>query len=202
MADSKVAVAQRPAFGLSIKLSRRFWLILGTGLLVLLAILLWYLRSQQVAEEKSLNEELDLANGRLASLELDQIVAQQEQVRSQIASTEAETQALLATLGGPADSIVASDTLYRIARECGVTIGSISASEVQTTAYAGTLCQSVSVALSADGNWPALLKFVSTLKTGFTNSLVENATFSGGGSTSEASVNVKLMVYSIEGETR
>lgn len=204
MADSKAAVAQRAPFRMSVKLSRRFWLILGVGILVMLAAVLWYLRNQQVAEQKRLTEDLATVNSRLAGLELDQLSTQQNQLRDQIAATEAKSQELYGKVATPTDSISASGTLYGIAQQCSVVITAITASEDKKTELAGIDCHSITFGVTAEGSWSDLTGFVSKLKSEFATSLLGSATFSSKDTSLQASssVNINLTVYTLEGKVQ
>jgi len=202
MADSKVASIEKTSFNLSFKVSRKFWLVLGIGVLVILIATLWYLRNQQVAEQNRLSDDLSMVNSRLAGLELDQLSAQQLQLRDEIAATKTESLDLINKIGIPTDSIAISDTLYAIALKSGVVITNISASEEQTTKLANIPCRSIALETKVTGDWSKLVEFVSDLKSDFTTCLVETMTFTVSDQplSNPSSVDIKLTVYTFEGK--
>jgi len=201
VADSKVISADTASVHLSMKVSKKVWLLLGLGILAVLAVTLWVLRNQQVAEQKRLKDELELVNSRLAGLELDQLTAQLQQTKTQTDNVNAEFLQLKGIVGNPTDSIAASDTLYAIAKKCDVAIEEISASEEQTATIAGVPCNVIALQATAKGEWSKLVDFVSALKTDFVTCLVNTAAFTRSEDPEEhlSSLRAKLTIYTFKG---
>ena len=102
------------------KLSRTSWALLIGGVLLIVFTSLGFAGTRQLREQEKLADELQVAEQRVAKLQLEQLTAEQEQLQAKLKAANAELSAAQQKLHQPNESIDAIDFIFDIAESCHV----------------------------------------------------------------------------------
>lgn len=160
------------------KLSKTSWLILTVGIFIIAFASVGFARSQRIHEQNQLHEELSLVELRLSKFQLEELASQQEELEKQLSQTMLQLETAKATLSQPTESITASDTLFDIAKTCGVEITEISSSGLTTGDLEGITCSVLSLTVRVEGNTSSLISFITTLNDTLTTGVVKSVEIS------------------------
>ena len=177
------------------------WIVVIVGV-VLAAILgsLGSVQAQQVAEKSRLEEELALAEEALNGAQ--QKTDSAEAMTSLLSETSLDLSNARTQLSRHTDSIIANETLFNLARACGVEVTEITVSPVSDEDLAEVTCSGLPVQVTVEGDTPALIDFIMTLNTTVPNGLVRSAKVTVPAVLVEQSprADVRLLIFSYEGE--
>ena len=178
------------------------WPVVIVGV-VLAAILgsLGSVQAQQLAEKGRLGEELALAEQVLNGDQQKQADSE-EDMTVLLSETSLDLTNAKAQLSRSTDSIIANETLFNIARACGVEVTEITVSPVTDEDLAEVTCSVLPVQVAVKGDMPQLVNFIMTLNTSVANGLVRSASASVPATETEEipRADVRLVIYSYEGE--
>ena len=181
----------------------RKWLIYG-AIIVLVAALttMGIIQVQQMKERDSLSDDLDMAEQLLNALEANQSSQWQDDSDTQPDDTQANFDTAKAELSQSIDSIIANESLFRIAADSSVTLTSISVSSFYDDTLAELPCSYLPLNVTAEGDLTTLLDFISRLNTDLTNGLVRLATLSipEASDKGESSADIEMVIYTYQGE--
>ena len=190
------------------KLSKKSWLILTAGIVIMAFVSVDIAHSQKIQEQNQLQEELAMAELRLGKFQLEELASQQEELEKQLSQTISQFEADKAILSQPIKSITASDTLLNIAQDCDVEITEISSSASVNGNLEGITCSVLPLTVRVEGDISSLISFVIKLNSNFKNGDVKSVEISipetSGGEEQEeeekASANVHLLIYIYQGD--
>ncbi len=179
------------------KLSKASWLILSTGVFVVVVAGLGLTRSQQIQQESQLGDELGLTQTRLTKFDIDQLRQQQADLQKQLDESAIQLTAAKDKLHQNIESIDVTDEFFRIARSRGVTVASISSSKISTEKLGDIVCSVIELSGTATGKVSNLINFVTGLNTDFTTGVVRSVQMSIPEATdqNEPSATVRLVIY-------
>jgi hypothetical protein len=182
---------------LKIKPTRQLWLLLGTGVMVIIVITLGMQRAQQITEQQRLKDDLANVQNRLAGLEIDLLVAQQEQLQKQITLTTTELDGIKNQVAVSIDSINTDQKLLSLALDCNVVITDFSAEETYAGELAGVSCYVLPVNTVVSGPQSNLINFVTRLKANFATCMVDSVemTIPETSSEEQPSASIRLFIY-------
>jgi len=159
-------------------------------------------QAQQAGERNRLGKELDMAEQVLSALETEQASSWEEEKEMRLSGARADLDTARAELSRPADSIIANEALFEIARISAVTLTEITAFPPSNDDLAGLTCSALPFTVTAEGGMSELLDFTARLNTDLVNGIVRSATLTvperptGG----DSSVNIQLIIYTYQGE--
>ncbi len=156
------------------KLGKTSWLILTLGIIIVAFVSLGIARSQQIQEQKQLDEKLSVAELRLDQLQLKQLYAQKNELEGRLSETTIQLEAAKNALRQSIESIEVTDSLFEIAEACGVEIAEISSSELGSDTLGEITCSVIRLTLSVEGDVPNLILFIIKLNNGFTTGVVRS----------------------------
>jgi hypothetical protein len=200
-----------------LKLSKTSWLILIVGVVIVAFASLGLARSSQANEHEQLNEELTVAEMRLANFQLKDLQARKGEVEAQLDEATAQLKAVKDDLSQSNESIDVTDFLFMTAQACGVVINDIHSSDLSSDELADVNCLVIRLSIAVAGDVPSLIHFVARLNTDFTTGVVDSVDISipeiteeevGGVETENStepeepeipSASIRLSVYSYQG---
>ena len=184
------------------KPSKKNWLILTIGILIIACASLVAVRSQQVHEHERLTEELSLAELRLDGSGFEQLLSQQEELEEQLSQTKSQFEATNAIFPQPIGSIAFNDTLFDIAETCGAEVIEISSSGPVSGNLEGIACHVQTLTTRVEGDVTNLISFITHLIDNLTNGVVKSVEISIPKDTGakKPSANIKLAIYSYQGD--
>jgi hypothetical protein len=157
-----------------VKLSKTSWIFLIAGVFLILGISLVMTRSQQTNDQNKLQENLKLANAKLALIKTDELTAQQEKLTTQIADYEAQTVATKAILAYSQDSIDTTTTILGEAREQGVDLLSITSPGRTTELLDGNPCETLALKVRIKGSTHNIADFIYSLSKTFPTGVIKS----------------------------
>ena len=184
------------------KISKTSLLILGTGIFVIAFASLGLINSQRLQEQSQLNDELAIAETRLNKLQLEGLASNKERLEMQLEQTISQFEAAKATLSQPNLAIDVSDNLYSIAEACGVEITNLSSTGLTNDDLESITTSVLPFTTAVGGNVSNLIYFVTRLNGDFVTGAVKSVQITTSNTTSDngSSANIRLVVYSYEGD--
>ncbi len=184
------------------KLTKKSWLLLTLGVFVITFASLGAIQSQQVRQQKRLNEELALAELRLEGFQLEQLSAQQEVLEEQLKQTISQSETTKTILSQSIGSITSSSTLFDIAQAYGVEVTEFSSSGLASGDLDGIPCSVLTLNARVEGDISDLISFIMKLNSELTTGVVKSVEISMSEATSEAksSANIQLVLYTYQGD--
>jgi type II secretory pathway pseudopilin PulG len=152
------------------KLSKKVWIIVGIGIIVVLLGIVFMVYFQQVREQQDLNERRDAAQTLSTKLDSDKgdLEDQLAQAESSLNTSQAQFPEVLESIEYGEDffKIAYGQNLYTMAGGCGVDLTSLTASS-PTDKKVGAVTYSVSsFVVVVEGNIDDILKFIDAIGTG------------------------------------
>jgi len=184
-----------------LKLSKTSWLFLAIGIFIIALVGLGAVRSNQVARQNQLDQELTQAQLRLKGFQIEQLSQRKRELERQLNQTLAKFEADRAVLSPPIDSIAISRTLFDIATTHHAEIVEINSPGLASVNLEGVRSSALAVNVRVKGDLPALVDFVAdvnnSFKTGVFKSIEINVPEATSGE--KASANIQLYLYAYQG---
>jgi hypothetical protein len=184
-----------------LKLSKTSWLILATGLFILVMAGLGIIRSQQAKEQGRLSDELSTSQQSLDALQITGLQSQLTGLQQKALQDQQQLDAAQKQLEQTIVSVDVTDKLFSIANTCGVSIISLDTAPIIPNKYEGIGLYQTSINGQVEGQLPALIDFVERLNNDFSTSLVKSTEIDipPVSSNETPSVNIQITIYSYEG---
>lgn len=184
------------------KLSKTSLLILTIGIFVIAFASLGTARSQKIHEQNQLYEEFSSAELRLSKVQLEELYSQQRGLEEWLSQILSQFEVAKAILSQPIRSITASQSLFDIAKACGVEITEVSSSGLTTDDLEGVICAVLPLAVKVEGDVSDLLNFITELNDNLATSTIKSAQISVSDTDGEegASANIRLVIYTYQGD--
>ncbi|MDD5189496.1 MAG: hypothetical protein PHE50_00455 [Dehalococcoidales bacterium] len=197
MADNKVIARSIPRFQINLKLGKKTLAVMGLGIVAIAAVGVLGYRNQQIAEQKTLEEELTVVQNRLAALGLDELHVQYASITSQIDQAKTQIHELKAQVGVPINSIETSDKLFAIAQKSGVKITNIVTIVSSPSELLKVPVDGMPVTLELQGELVKLVDYLSVLKTDFLTGYVDDVSFviSADEPATLSTATINMMIY-------
>jgi len=184
-----------------LKLGKTSWLILSAGILIIVFGSLGGAGFQQVNERNQLDEEFSMTELRLDKLQVKQPYFQEEQLKEQLNQIILQLEAARDALHPSIKSTEVIDSLFGIAKACGVKIIAINSSGLASEELEGITCAVIRLALVVEGNVSQLIDFITELNSDFTTGVVSSTNIAIPATTVEdrPSADIRLVIYSYKG---
>ena len=154
------------------KLGKASWLILTAGVLIITFAGLGVARFQQLDERDQLSGELAVAQHRLGKFQLKQLESQKHDLEQQLDRAIAQLEPVKNEISQPIESIAVTDSLFEIARACGVEITDIISSDLTDGELKGIPRSVINLSIRVEGYVPNLIDFTIKLNNDFTAGVV------------------------------
>jgi len=180
------------------KISRASWVILASGVFIIVLAGLGMTRSGQMAAEDKLAEDLQVAQARLSNLQVTQLQTQINEYNAQLNDAKSQADDILQKLKQTVISVDVAEKFFVLADYYGVTINNITTSSIAQQPFASVNCETISLSASVSGELENLINFIIGLNNNFSTGFVRAAQLSINGE--EASgASVQMTVYSQKG---
>lgn len=181
----------------NLKLSKASWLILSTGLIIVVLAGLGLTRSQQIQKQTELEEELSINEMRLNKLNIEQLQQQHDELQEQLDENTIQLNEVKYGLRATVESIDVTDKFFVIASECDVIVNSTSSSSISNDDLKGINCSVILLNASVSGELSDIINFIISLNHDYTTGYIKSFQISIGEENSSASI--QMIVYSYEG---
>jgi len=191
---------------LRIRLSRTSWILLAVGIFVILVSSLGAAYGVQQNEKNRLDEELSLAQLRLAKYSPDELSAQQEELESQLAQIESEVTANKAYLSPSIENIEVIEALFvALAEATSVEVVEINSSSLTSKKVEEISFSALPFTVRVEGDVPNLLRFVRELSQKFPTNVVESIKMNipeviEGEEIEKPAATIQLLIYTYQGD--
>jgi len=191
---------------LRIRLSRTSWVLLAVGIFVILVSSLGAAYGVQQNEKTRLDEELSLAQLRLAKYSPDELSAQQEELESQLVQIESEVTANKAYLSPSIENIEVIEALFvALAEATSVEVVEINSSSLTSKEVEEATFSALPLNVTIEGDVPNLLSFVRELSQEFPTNVVESIKMNipeviEGEEIEEPTAIIQLLIYTYQGD--
>ncbi len=207
-----------------LKLSKASWVILAAGVFLIVLAGLGLTRSQQMKEQTRLDEELNISEKRLSTLQTAQLTQQLENLRVKVEESDAQVKDAQARLDQTVISVDVADEFYKIANYCSVNITSLTTSKIVNSKYLSIPISTTSLSAAVTGDKKNIVDFIISLNNGFVTGKLGSFSISFDGAEAEeeipdseeeqeeeepeegeelatgtASASISLLIYSYEG---
>ncbi len=202
-----------------LKLSKTSWLILATGVFVVILAGLGVTRSQQLREQARMSDELSLSETRLDKFSVTDLKRQLDDLNQQVEEGRTQLSEARERLRQTVVSVDVTDEFFKIAAYSGVTVMNLATSTIADDKLEGIGLKKISLNAQAKGDLDKLVAFVINLNNGYATGYVQSAQISiqaagaeptgeseGTGDETEAppedgtTAAVQMIVYSYEGD--
>ena len=157
-----------------IKLTKTAWLLLAAGVVIVAFSSLGVAYFQQVDEKKQLDEELDLANRKLNTLQLQELRSQQQELEQQLDQVMSQLETAKADLSPSIENIAATDTVFETANDSDVVVNEYASADFNYGDLAGITFSILPISAAVRGNVPDIIDFVINLNGNFTTGVVQS----------------------------
>ena len=169
------------------RVSKKVWIIIGIGVIVVLLVLVLNTYFQQVREKQALNEQLDAAQVLSIKLETDEEDLEDEltQAQSLLGTSQAEFPQTV-------ESIEFGEYIFEIAEECDVTLATLNFPKSSAKTEGSVTYSVVSLSLPVSGALEDIFEFINTIKTDdrFASTQVKSVSLNVGGGSASISVDI------------
>ena len=182
------------------KLSKKGLLVISIGILIIGLAGLWMVRSQQVSEQKQLEEKLNLAELKLNGIKLEKLSQRQEELGQQLDETTLQSEDAKSILSQPIDNIAIGDIVFDIAAANTVNVTDLSSSGFASEELAGITCAVLPVTVGVEGSLSDIAGFITRLNGDLENALIKSVEISVPETTDEkTSANIQMVIYTYQG---
>ena len=185
-----------------IKLSKTSWLILSAGLFVVVLAGLGITRSQQLQEQKKLEEDLSLSQKSLDKIQVTDLRQQSDEIQQRMQDEQFQLDEAKKRLNQTVISVDVTDEFFSIAEYCNVVVEGMGTTPIQPNQYENIGLSTTALHVEVTGELPDLINLVTSLNNDFTTGLVKSfqITIPPSSENRTPSANVQMLIYSYEGK--
>lgn len=183
------------------KLSKTSWIILSSGVFVVILIGLGLTNSQQAKEHSAVKDELSIAEMRLDKVQSTGMQNNLEELQLQLNESMIRLAEDKDRLRHIIESIDVVDEFFLIASYCDVEIMNLSSSKISNDVLKGIPCSVVTLNATVTGKVTDIINFVISLNHDFSVGVVESAQISIAEQldSEESTGSIHMTIYSYEG---
>jgi hypothetical protein len=133
------------------KISKTSWMILASGVFIIVLIGLGMTRSGQISEQSRLEEELLVSAARLEKLHPADLQPQLDELEEQLQDALSLTAEAREKMKQTVISVDVADKFFEIAGYYGVTVNSLGTSSISNQPYESIDCETISLSASVTG---------------------------------------------------
>ncbi|MFO7773078.1 MAG: hypothetical protein R6V59_03955 [Dehalococcoidia bacterium] len=173
------------------RLSRKVWLIVGIGVIVILIAVLASTYFRQVEELGQLEDRLAVAQTRLPGL-----IADKQELENDLARARSAVATNRARYPETIHSIEYGEHIFDIARKCNVTLSGLSFPRPTNSQVGPVTYSVVTLSLPISGTRDNIFEFIQTIRTDprFASTRVNSVSMGGGSAT------ISVTIYAYKGE--
>jgi hypothetical protein len=186
-----------------IKLTKIAWLILAAGIVVVAFSSLGVAYFQQVDVKEQLDEEIEIANRKLNSLQLQELRSRQQELEQQLSDVISQLETAKADLSLSLENIAATDTVFETSNDSDVEIDEYASTDFNRGDLAGITFSILPFTATVSGNVTDIIDFVINLNANFTTGavqLVDIASSSNMTTVDNTKATIKQSIYIYQGD--
>jgi Tfp pilus assembly protein PilO len=186
-----------------IKLTKMAWLLLAAGVVVVAFSSLGVAYFQQVDEKNQLDEDLDLANRKLNTLQLQELRSQQQELEQQLSEMISQLETAKAELSPSIENIAATDTVLETANDSDVVVNEYASADFNRGDLTGITFSILPITATIKGNVPDIIDFVINLNGNFTTGVVQTVNILASDNITgvdSAAATIKQSIYVYQGD--
>jgi type II secretory pathway pseudopilin PulG len=168
-------------------LSKKVWIIVGIGIIVVLIVFVLMTYFGQVREQQDLEDRLNSATARSVTLR-----AQKQDLEGQLSQAQALLDTSQAQYPQAIESIEYGEYIFEIAEKCNLSLASLTFPRPGTSTQGSVTYSAVSLSLPVSGGLEDIFEFIDTIKTDprFASTSVNSVTLSPGGGGATISITI------------
>lgn len=184
-----------------LKLSKTSWLILSTGVFVVVLAGLGITRFGQISDNTTLNEELSISAVRLENINLAPLQVQLAELNEQLKDSESQLAEVKNRFIQTIISVDVVDKFYEIAYYYGIKVRNIGTSQIQDNRYQGVNCIVININATVVGTLSQIIDFIIGLNNNYSTGFVSSVQISISDATVDEGTiaNIIMVAYSYEG---
>jgi hypothetical protein len=186
------------------KLSKISWLILSTGVFLVILVGLGVTRSQQLKEQSSLDTELKTAQSIADKVQTADLQEQIQTLQDQVDEASTQVEEARQRLKQTVISADVDEKFFSIARYSSVEVKNVSTSTISKDTVAGVELSKTTISTTVIGEVNDIVNFVINLNNGYPTGQVISVSISAGDDDAEeanlATGSIQMTVYSYEGQ--
>jgi len=169
------------------KLSNKVWIIVGIGIIVVLLAIVFMVYSRQAAEQRDLEDRLDVATARSITLAVDK-----KDLEDQLSQAQSVLDTSQAQYPQAIESIEYGEYIFEIAEKCNLSLASLSFPKPGTVKQGAVTYSVVSLSLPVSGAVEDIFEFIDIIKTDprFASTQVKSVNLSVGGGSATIAVDI------------
>ena len=160
----------------NLKLSKTSWLILSAGVFLVILAGLGLTRSQQLQDQSTSTDELQIATARLAKIDVTELKNQVESLQEQISLGQADLKDATSRLSKSVISADVAEEFYDIADSSNVTVASFTSTPISSNSLQGIPVSETSLSGRVQGTLEHVIDFIINVNTQFRTGYVKSAT--------------------------
>ena len=161
-------------------LSKKVWIIVGAGVIVVLLVILFMTYFGQIREQEELNNRLTQAENRQTTL-----AAEEEDLENRLAQARSLVDASQVQYPQAIHSIEYGEYIFEIAEKCNLTLSSLTFPRPSAVKQGSVTYSMVSLSLPVSGALEDIFEFIDVIRTDprFASTRVKSVNLSGGSAT-------------------
>jgi type II secretory pathway pseudopilin PulG len=169
------------------KISRKVWIIVGIGIIVVLLGILFTVYFRQVREREELNDSLSAARTLLPT-----IITQKEDLGNQLSQAQSLLDTSQAQFPQAVESIEYGEYIFEIAERCSLTLASLTFPKPTNRTEGSVTYSVVSLSLPVSGALADIFEFIDIIRTDprFASTQVKSVNLDVGGGSATISVDI------------
>jgi uncharacterized small protein (DUF1192 family)/phosphohistidine swiveling domain-containing protein len=185
-----------------LKVSKKTWLVIGTGIFIIALAALGIVSFRQVHDKNQLNELLVSSQSVLQRNQFESLSSQQTELEERLSQITPEFEAVKAKLSQPVSSTAAASALFDVAKTYGLVVIEMTSSSPTNESVEGVTLSAMSVTAKVEGNMSKIGDFITALNNLLKTSAVKSVEITAPEMTNgdNASASIQLVVYTYRGE--
>lgn len=188
------------------KLSKTSWLILSTGVFLVILAGLGLTRSQQIQDQAVTQDELDISSMRLSNSATSELRYRIEEIQQQIDMGKAQLDDAMVRLEKTVISADVTENFYSIAEFSNVEIMQFNSSPIASSSLGGVRVSQTALNARVVGGLREVIDFIVNINNSFTTGYIESATLQIGSppvddedTLAVTTAAINMIIYSYEG---
>lgn len=186
----------------TIKFTKKFWIGIGIGIVIIALAALGMTAFQQVTEKNQLTRKLVSSRSQLQGLQLDSLSAKQAELENRLSQTIPELESLKARLSQPVSSNSTANVLVDAAKTYGLIVTGMTSTSPTAENVEGANLVSISVSVKVEGSVSKLVNYASALNNLLKTSAITSVEITVPETTNvdKASATIQLVIYTYRGD--
>ena len=184
------------------KLTKKFWIFVGTGVFIIALAALGMVVFQQVGEKSQMNRQLTASRSQLQKLDLVSLSSQQGELENGLSQTIPELESLKTRLSQSVSSNSTATVLFDAAKTYGLVVTGMTSTSPTDENVEGVMLVSMSVVIKVEGSVSQLVKYIAAINNLLKTSAITSVEIKVPEITNvdNASANIQLIIYTYRGD--